>query len=389
MEPDERQVVDHAWEKRLCDECGQEDGPEGNGKCGTGKSSDFWYCGSCWLAWDVKCQEKAGDEDSDAEPLGNFFDHYKGGEGTDEIDGAWDPDEQADRAEGEQALPGSWERPTCAECGNEEGDEGFGRYQRDEKGFRFICGRCWRSWDDESRRRIMMAYAPSCHLDPICPAPEAIAEPQIDCPAPDVPFGDDDDDWIRQLDEGAEEVRDWEGGPDDGPDDWDDVEEAEAVDEAAEKFAEMYWPASSSEPALPAPLPDGSTAEGRDDGEVRDYHDYSWNKQAGSSASQSGGHRGGDGSGGVGGGVGGGASRGDLRNTLGGAPRGRSGSGQEQVASFLRGLDLGKYVGVFKSQEIDVSALQAITDRDLENLGLPLGPRKKIMAAKKTAFRGF
>jgi hypothetical protein len=78
-----------------------------------------------------------------------------------------------------------------------------------------------------------------------------------------------------------------------------------------------------------------------------------------------------------------------LRNTLGGAPRGRSGSGQEQVASFLRGLDLGKYVGVFKSQEIDVSALQAITDRDLENLGLPLGPRKKIMAAKKTAFRGF
>jgi hypothetical protein len=91
----------------------------------------------------------------------------------------------------------------------------------------------------------------------------------------------------------------------------------------------------------------------------------------------------------VGGGVGGGASRGDLRNTLGGAPRGRSGSGQEQVASFLRGLDLGKYVGVFKSQEIDVSALQAITDRDLENLGLPLGPRKKIMAAKKTAFRGF
>ena len=91
----------------------------------------------------------------------------------------------------------------------------------------------------------------------------------------------------------------------------------------------------------------------------------------------------------VGGGVGGGASRGNLRNTLGGAPRGRSGSGQEQVASFLRGLDLGKYVGVFKSQEIDVSALQAITDRDLENLGLPLGPRKKIMAAKKTAFRGF
>lgn len=87
------------------------------------------------------------------------------------------------------------------------------------------------------------------------------------------------------------------------------------------------------------------------------------------------------------------ASGGDLRNSLGGggyagihARPNRAvagGKGAKAVGDILRGLGLGKYVGVFAREEIDAVALRSITDKDLEKLGIPLGPRKKILAARR------
>ena len=48
---------------------------------------------------------------------------------------------------------------------------------------------------------------------------------------------------------------------------------------------------------------------------------------------------------------------------------------------FLRGIGLARYTATFQEEEIDMDALTHLSDRDLQSLGLPLGPRKKIMAA--------
>jgi len=89
----------------------------------------------------------------------------------------------------------------------------------------------------------------------------------------------------------------------------------------------------------------------------------------------------------------------DLRASLGGAQdRGRAGArtvmfggsgaargadgGTQRVGEFLRSLGLGKYVAKFQKEEIDAVALRRVTDKDLQTMGVPLGPRKKILAAK-------
>jgi len=97
----------------------------------------------------------------------NFFDEYDADaqEGTDDIDGAWNPDEKVVNDNGNQALPGSWERPVCIECGNNEGEEGGGRYGHGPDSEKFFCGRCWKSWDHEAQRKMMMAYSPGNRLD--------------------------------------------------------------------------------------------------------------------------------------------------------------------------------------------------------------------------------
>ena len=56
--------------------------------------------------------------------------------------------------------------------------------------------------------------------------------------------------------------------------------------------------------------------------------------------------------------------------------------GTQRVGEFLRSLGLGKYAGKFQKEEIDVVALRRVTDKDLQTMGVPLGPRKKILAAK-------
>ena len=51
------------------------------------------------------------------------------------------------------------------------------------------------------------------------------------------------------------------------------------------------------------------------------------------------------------------------------------------VAAWLRDLGLGQYEGVFRESEIEADVLPELTEADLEKLGLPLGPRKRILKA--------
>src|ERR1700688_4055283 len=53
----------------------------------------------------------------------------------------------------------------------------------------------------------------------------------------------------------------------------------------------------------------------------------------------------------------------------------------QQIADWLQKLGLGKYAQTFAENEIDVSVLPHLTDHDLKDIGVPLGPRRKILAA--------
>jgi len=54
---------------------------------------------------------------------------------------------------------------------------------------------------------------------------------------------------------------------------------------------------------------------------------------------------------------------------------------QADIVSWLSALGLEKYASVFAENEVDLAALAHLTEDDLKELGLPLGPRRKIMAA--------
>ncbi len=51
------------------------------------------------------------------------------------------------------------------------------------------------------------------------------------------------------------------------------------------------------------------------------------------------------------------------------------------VAAWLKELGLGKYAQAFADDEIDFAALPHLTETQLERLGLPIGPRAKVLAA--------
>ncbi|KAI3474850.1 hypothetical protein Pfo_030161 [Paulownia fortunei] len=51
------------------------------------------------------------------------------------------------------------------------------------------------------------------------------------------------------------------------------------------------------------------------------------------------------------------------------------------VSSLLHSLGLGKYSINFQAEEIDMVALKQMGDSDLKELGIPMGPRKKILQA--------
>ncbi|XP_008793808.1 protein bicaudal C homolog 1 isoform X2 [Phoenix dactylifera] len=51
------------------------------------------------------------------------------------------------------------------------------------------------------------------------------------------------------------------------------------------------------------------------------------------------------------------------------------------VSSLLHSLGLGKYAILFQVEEVDMTALRQMGDSDLKELGIPMGPRKKILLA--------
>lgn len=53
----------------------------------------------------------------------------------------------------------------------------------------------------------------------------------------------------------------------------------------------------------------------------------------------------------------------------------------ETVDTFLQALGLEKYSITFQAEEVDMTALLHMTDEDLKAMGIPMGPRKKILLA--------
>ena len=53
----------------------------------------------------------------------------------------------------------------------------------------------------------------------------------------------------------------------------------------------------------------------------------------------------------------------------------------DTLSSWLRRLGLDRYASVLAEQEVDLEALRLLTEKDLQELGLPLGPRKKLLKA--------
>jgi class 3 adenylate cyclase/predicted ATPase len=53
----------------------------------------------------------------------------------------------------------------------------------------------------------------------------------------------------------------------------------------------------------------------------------------------------------------------------------------QRIADWLQKLDLGEYAERFVENKIDVSVLPHINDQDLRDIGIPLGHRRKILAA--------
>ena len=53
----------------------------------------------------------------------------------------------------------------------------------------------------------------------------------------------------------------------------------------------------------------------------------------------------------------------------------------DDIKHWLNGLDLAKYADVFAGNEVGLRDLPALDDADLRELGLPLGPRKRVLAA--------
>jgi len=51
------------------------------------------------------------------------------------------------------------------------------------------------------------------------------------------------------------------------------------------------------------------------------------------------------------------------------------------VESLLYTLGLERYSIIFKAEEVDMTALRQMGDADLQQLGIPMGPRKKILLA--------
>jgi hypothetical protein len=55
----------------------------------------------------------------------------------------------------------------------------------------------------------------------------------------------------------------------------------------------------------------------------------------------------------------------------------------DDLAQWLERLGLGKYAEILAEHEVSVRDLPHLTEDDLKDLGLPLGPRRRLLAAVK------
>ncbi|KAH1198741.1 Phospholipase DDHD2 [Glycine soja] len=62
-------------------------------------------------------------------------------------------------------------------------------------------------------------------------------------------------------------------------------------------------------------------------------------------------------------------------------PKKLSRKADASLDDFLQSLGLEKYLLSFQAEEVDMTALNHMTDEDLKAMGIPMGPRKKILLA--------
>ncbi len=56
------------------------------------------------------------------------------------------------------------------------------------------------------------------------------------------------------------------------------------------------------------------------------------------------------------------------------------------VGGWLRGLGLGRYEEKFRENKIDLDVLADLTDPDLQELGVPLGDRRRLLEPSAFGF---
>ena len=54
---------------------------------------------------------------------------------------------------------------------------------------------------------------------------------------------------------------------------------------------------------------------------------------------------------------------------------------QQSIVEWLTKIGLERYAAAFAANDIDVTVLRHLTDADLENIGVSLGHRRKLLAA--------
>ncbi|XP_027350487.1 ankyrin repeat and SAM domain-containing protein 6-like [Abrus precatorius] len=75
------------------------------------------------------------------------------------------------------------------------------------------------------------------------------------------------------------------------------------------------------------------------------------------------------------------AHAGHIKRSANPAPKKLSQKADASVDEFLQSLGLEKYLISFQAEEVDMTALNHMTDEDLKAMGIPMGPRKKILLA--------
>ena len=53
----------------------------------------------------------------------------------------------------------------------------------------------------------------------------------------------------------------------------------------------------------------------------------------------------------------------------------------EPVSKWLSSADLGTFIALFEEHQIDLEAARDLTEDDLRELGIAMGPRKKLLRA--------